>query len=154
MNRNDVANYLGDQYSALIAAAYPGATTTPDVLFGAAIDAALRAQGVAQSDLAAYLTDDTAATQDDDTLALADYYALRLLWRQLAVMADVQSALPQVQKKQSQLFTQTKVLLDQAEAEIAHRGYGPHALQLGRIQLDLFEPLQSGSIQYNPWWGS
>ena len=152
MDRQTVATYLDDQYSALVVAAFPGNTNPPDVLFTSAIDAALRAQGVAESDIPTYVTDDTSATQDDDTYALADYYALRLIWRQLATR--VATTVGPTQHAYQQQSSNVQALLEDARKEIAHRGYGQDAMQLGRVQLDLYEPLQSGSIQYNPWWGS
>jgi len=92
--------------------------------------------------------------QVSDLLALGRYYLLRVLCDQLAVMADVQADMPTVAKKQSQIHAQALLMLADAEAEIASRGYGKSAVNMGRLQLDFLEPIGgvygSGGL-LSPW---
>jgi len=92
--------------------------------------------------------------QVSDLLALGRYHLLRALCDQLAIMADVQADMPTVGKKQSQIHAHALLMLADAEAEIASRGYGKSAVNMGRLQLDFLEPIGgvygSGGL-LSPW---
>ena len=142
MDRGTLAAYITAEYDALLAVAYPSDDPAfnlegPIYLVENAISNALRLLGVPEAQQALPVIADS---QVGDIYALCDYYALRALARKLATFADVTIDMPKLQKMRSQIAAQATLLLQDAEAEIAQRGYGKNAMQIGRLQLDFLEP--------------
>ncbi len=86
--------------------------------------------------------------QDGDARAIARYALLRAACDEFAVKVDVKADMPQVQKRQSQMYLAAKEMLADAEAEIARRGYGKSAWTVGRLQLDILEPIEGYGYGY------
>lgn len=103
--------------------------------FAAVIDNALRALGVAETDLATY-----DVPQDDipDFLILMTYFALRAIVRALGLRVDVEADDPRTKVARSQAWKAYKALLDDATKEA--KDLLKPGMEYGNLVLDIYEP--------------
>jgi len=153
MNGADVQSSLQRRYHALLAEAEPDAVSQIE-LCGDATRVAFIMVGLTPDNEASTTVQIQSGAQEGDVLSLARYELLRVLCDQLVVKADAQADMPKVMKRQSQIHDHALLMLQDAEAEIAHRGYGKSAVWMGRVQLDFLEPIQGygyGNV-LTPWY--
>lgn len=116
ITRDDVAEYLDTQFSAL--AASIGQDSDPLTGFEPDINLALRKLGVARANLAEATVEDS---QEDAVNALSEYYALRRIYRQLGDRVNTSTGVT------SYNFTSqrdsVKAMLDDAQKHCAALGY-------------------------------
>ena len=140
MTRDDLIEFIGAEFAALINAASMVATDTVDN-FGPAIDATLRKLEVPEGGLA---NADVPLGYEQDALDLVAYHSLRRIVRQLAALVDLTVDAPMVRQARSQAFAQAKLLLELAAADVQALGYavgaGAGAITAGRYNLDFIEP--------------
>jgi hypothetical protein len=135
ITRQNVADYLNDQFSALAGAIGqdPAALTgyKPD------IDNALRKLGKTESELA-----DAAIPDGDRALyfAWAEYFAARRIWRQLGKSVD--HTMGETTIKYGDRRKQAKDIMDDAAAALAALGYDVTGTgwSVGSLNLDWLEP--------------
>lgn len=138
MDRSAVASHLAYQLSALAGEIGQAKSDASATGYGPDIDQALRQLGVVEADLA------TAETADADVpalLALAEYFALRRMARQLALGVDVSSGT--MSQRNSQRAATVQTLMAEAAETAAGLGYpvtGTAAWGMERLSLDYLEP--------------
>jgi hypothetical protein len=115
INRAQAAYYLNGQYSSLAAAV--GQDTDPPTGYAYDIDSALRALGLAESDLELATVEDG---QRDLFYALCEYYAARRFWRQLSDRADV--TMGEESFKFATIIANAKQLMESAAARCGQLG--------------------------------
>lgn len=141
MTRDTLTLYLNRQYAALATAA---GFTDYDLVD----DATFRLFGVAEADLPTGTVDDSLTS---DVFAVADYYILRAIWRSLAMKVDLRDG--DESAKYSQLFAQTKELMDAALKQVpAKYPVEGGDFAFGRLQLDYLEPQTYGVGPFNPYF--
>lgn len=142
MTGADVLTYLQRRYARLLAQATDSTDAQADFTADAVREAFVVTGVLTDASVITNQTTWQTATlaQGEDVLAVARYSLLRVLCEQYAILADVSADMPVVAKKQSQIHAQALLMLADAEAEIAQRGYGKSAMQMGRLQLDFLEP--------------
>lgn len=136
MNRTAALAYVQQEFLDLATEA--GLDQTPLLMaYNTVIDQALRGLGYAEVDIA---TTDTLDTEVPGYLALLDFYALTRFSRIFALRMDVTVA-GSVTARQSQIFTQVKLLLDAATKRLDGLGLNQQEqVALGRVTLDYLEP--------------
>lgn len=136
MTRAEALAVISAQVPELAAKAGLALTDTA-ATFGPAIDASLKALGIAR---ASWPTAVVAATSADDYEALLAYHALRRIWQALAAKEDV-SLSGTLSLSRSQVFRQVETLLAEARAEVERRGLVlGGGVTLTRFTLDFLEP--------------
>lgn len=133
--RADLAAYLDSQFSAL--AASVGQDANPDVGYSPDIDLALRKLGVARADLATATVTDS---QEDAVETLAEYYALRRIWRGLGDRVNNSDGVTSYNFTNQ--LASVKAMLDDAQRRCASLGYDVtgEGWSVGYLNLDFLEP--------------
>lgn len=135
ISRDDVAQYLDSQFSSL--AASVDQDSDPLTGYAPDINLAFRKLGVARADLATATLEDS---QEEAVTTLAEYYALRRIWRQLGdrinFTADGATFTHQY------MVANAKALMDDAQKRCASLGYdvSGDAWSVGYMNLDYIEP--------------
>lgn len=135
VTRSDLALYLDSQFSSL--AASVGQDSLPEAGFAVDIDLTLRKLGVSRSDLPdATLAD----SQEEAAQALASYYALLRIWRQLG--DRVNRSTGKVSFSFTNQLNSVKAMLDDAKARCQALGYdvSGDAWSISTLNLDWLEP--------------
>ncbi len=85
-------------------------------------------------------------------LACLNYYALARFAKLLSIRFDVKAGSGAIEAARSQAFNAVKTLMEQAAMELTQYGInvgGVQAFQMGRLNLDLFEP--SPTDEFATW---
>lgn len=134
VTRDDVADYLDSQFSAL--AASVGQDSDPLIGFEPDINLALRKLGTERADLATATLEDS---QEDDVSTLAEYYALRRIWRQLG--DRVTHTMGQTSFNFTSQLENVKAMMDDAQKRCTALGYDVtgDGWSIGYLRSDEFE---------------
>jgi hypothetical protein len=135
VTRDDVAAYLDSQFSALAASA--GQDSDPLTGYEPDINLAYRKLGVARADLATATLEDS---QEDAATTLAEYYALRRIWRQLGDRINFSA--DGATFNHQYMVANVKALVDDAQKRCASLGYDVtgEAWSIGYLNQDWLEP--------------
>lgn len=135
VTREDTAEYLDTQYSAL--AASVGQDADLPTGYAPDIDLALRKLGVARAALATATVEDS---QEEALFTLAEYYAARRLWRLLG--DRVNHTMNTTTFNFDGQRKQAKEMMDDAAARVAALGYDVtgSAWSVGYLNEDWLEP--------------
>lgn len=134
ITRQNVADYLNDQFSAL--ATSIGQNATPSTGYKPDIDNALRQLGKSESELpSAEIADGSRAVY----FAWAEYFAARRIWRQLGSQVD--HTMGETSIKYGGQRDQAKAIMDDAAAQLTALGYNvTGGWGVGTLNLDWLEP--------------
>ena len=121
ISRSDLVDYATNRYSGLLTNARISQTDDAAGI-GPDIDCALRALGIAESDLSTPTIDDTAAR---DIYAIVDYCILYRALLGVSVQTDVNGANGVIRSSRSQLYNQFKDDLAMAKSIVITHGFGP-----------------------------
>jgi hypothetical protein len=136
MTRDDIAEYLHNQFAALEEEAGQGLFDDTEG-YKLPIDATLRRLGVAESSIAAGTLADTLS---EATYAVAEYHALRRFRFLIATRIDYPA---EKMMARTQLFSQIDALLKEASERASTLGYGvvtASDYQFITLALDYLEP--------------